>query len=116
LLMLALTAGCAAPGSSVHWFREDVHPVAVQGDRHLDYVKIWSGVRTFEWRDVLVTSDSIRGTPVQCDSCRFALPTTAVDSLDVGYTHGGSGSGARDDAHDTSWWEPLLILAFLLVP
>ncbi len=76
VLMLALTAGCAPP-PSVDWVREDVHPFAVGGDRRLDHVKVWSGDSTFEWRNVLVTRDSISGNPVQCVSCRFALPTTA---------------------------------------
>jgi hypothetical protein len=114
LLWLILIAGCAT-GPSVLWLREDVHPVAVKGDRRLDHVRLWSGKSTFEWRDVLVTHDSISGTPVQCESCRVALPTAAVDSLSVGYARDVSGGGSGDEP-DTPVWAPLFILALLFCP
>src|ERR1700757_3404021 len=116
LLMLALAAGCTP--ASVRWFREDVHPIAVKSDRRLDKVKIWSGDSVFKWRDVLITQDSISGTPSgrsDCEHCRRALPTSVVDSLDVGYD--GSGGGVHsDDGKGTPWWTPLLILAAVLCP
>ena len=69
--------------------KEDVHPVAVRGDRRLDRVRIWTHDSVFQWHAVLVTRDSITGIPsslpAQCDSCRLALPVSAVDSLNVGY-------------------------------
>jgi hypothetical protein len=69
--------------------KEDIHPVAVQGDRRLDRARIWTGGRVLLWHAVLVTRDSISGIPsslpTPCDSCRLALPVSAVDSLSVGY-------------------------------
>jgi len=89
-VVLLFAAGCASP-SGVHWMTEDVHPVAVGGDRRLDRVRIWTGDSVLQWHTVLVTRDSISGilTNVSqpCDSCRLTLPTSAVDSLQVGYTH-----------------------------
>ena len=117
LLTLALTVGCAT-GPSVRWFREDVHPIAIKSDRRLDKVKIWSGDSVFKWRDVLITQDSISGTPSErsdCELCRRALPTSGVDSLDVGYTR-SSGGGGSEDEHETPWWTPLLILALIFCP
>jgi len=118
LLMLALAAGCATAPSD-HWVREDVHPVAVKGDRLLDHAKIWSGDTVFEWRTVIITRDSISGIPNAepsgCTSCRTALPTSAVDSLSVGYATNGGGVHS-DDGKGTPWWTPLLILAAVLCP
>ena len=87
-VVLLFAAGCAStPG--VHWLTEDIHPVAVRGDRRLDRVRIWTRDSVVQWRAVLVTRDSISGIPsslpTPCDSCRLALPVSAVDSLSVGY-------------------------------
>lgn len=87
-LFVLLAVGCAPP-PSVRWLREDVHPVAVRGDRRLDRVRIWTHDSVLQWRAVLVTRDSISGIPdqvaQQCDSCRLVLPVSVVDSLSVGY-------------------------------
>jgi len=114
-LVTVALAGCATTAPSVRWFREDVHPVAVKGDRRLDQAKIWSGDSVVQWRAVVITRDSISGTPVQCESCRSALPTSAVDSLSVGYAS-GSGGPSSDDDHGTPWWTPLLIVALIFCP
>ena len=70
--------------------REDIHPVAVRGDRRLDRARIWSRATVMQWRAVLITRDSISGIPDQrpelSDSCRMALATSLVDSLQVGYS------------------------------
>jgi hypothetical protein len=115
VLVFALAAGCA-PAPSVRWFREDVHPVAVKGDRRLDQAKIWSGDSILEWHAVLITRDSISGIPYTlsgCENCRRALPVFAVDSLSVGYSRSGGGG---DDDHESPWWAPLLILALIFCP
>jgi hypothetical protein len=113
LFWLVLTLSGCATAPSVHWVREDVHPVAVKGDRLLDHAKIWSGDAVFEWRTVIITRDSISGIPLAepsgCTSCRTALPTSAVDSLSVGYARNGGD-------HESPWWTPLLILALVLSP
>jgi hypothetical protein len=77
--------------------KEDIHPVAVRGDRRLDRVRIWTGDSVLQWHAVLVTRDSISGIPDNpsqpCDSCRLTLPTSAVDSLRVGYSPRRDGGG-----------------------
>ena len=115
--LVLLVAGCAPPPST-KWLREDVHPKTVKGDRRLDRVKIWTGDSVLEWREVVVTRDSISGIPYnqaqQCpppaDRCRRALPVSAVDSLFVGYRneHGS-------DDHEVLWMT-LLVLAALFTP
>ena len=89
LLLGACLAGCA-PASSVQWMYEDVHPVAVHGDRRLERARIWTRDTVMQWRAVLITADSISGIPEQRpqlgDSCRVALATSVVDSLQVGYS------------------------------
>ena len=118
VLVFALTAGCA-PVSSTRWVREDVHPVAVKGDRLLDQAKIWTGDSVVQWRAVLVTRDSISGLPAlsqPCNGCRRALPVSAVDSLSVGYASGGKGGGGSNDDGKSPVWLPLLILALVLCP
>jgi hypothetical protein len=113
-VVLLLAAGCASnPG--VHWLKEDIHPVAVRGDRRLDRVRLWTHDGVLQWHSVLVTRDSISGIPdtvsPPCDSCRVTLPTSAVDSLHVGY---------RQDGPDNPFGSDLgliaLILLGLLVP
>jgi hypothetical protein len=114
--LLLFVAGCASP-SGVHWMKEDIHPVAVRGDRRLDRARIWSGDSVVEWRAVVVTRDSISGIPAtvsqKCDSCRLTLPTSAVDSLSVGYDQ-----SVGDSKHDgeTPVWLPLLIFALIFTP
>ena len=87
---LVLLATRCAPAGSVRWMTEDVHPVAVHGDRRLDRARIWTRDTVLQWRAVLITADSISGIPDKrpelCDSCRVALATSVVDSLQVGYS------------------------------
>jgi hypothetical protein len=97
--------------------KEDIHPVAVRGDRRLDRVRIWTHDSVLQWHAVLVTRDSISGLPdnisQQCDSCRLTLPTAAVDSLRVGYsTRGGGGGGGADGGREGT--EFLLISLLIL--
>ena len=116
--LLLFAAGCAAP-PSVYWLREDVHPKTVRGDRRLDRVKIWCGDSVVQWRAVVVTRDSISGVPFNlsepCDSCRRALPVSAVDSLSVGYPKRVGDSKSGGD-RETPVWLPLLILALMFTP
>jgi len=87
--LVLLATGCA-PAGSVRWMPEDVHPVAVHGDRRLDRARIWTRDTVLQWRAVLITADSISGIPDKrpelYDSCRVALATSVVDSLQVGYS------------------------------
>ena len=116
-VVLLFAAGCASP-AGVHWMKEDIHPVAVRGDRRLDRVRIWSRDSVFQWRAVLITADSISGIPVTCDSCRRALPVDAVDSLRVGYsTLGGSDRGGDGHSESTDFLLlSLIILGSLFCP
>jgi hypothetical protein len=105
----------------MHWMKEDVHPVAVRGDRRLDRVRLWTHDRVVQWHAVLVTRDSISGIPDQvsqgCDSCRVTLPTSAVDSLRVGYPTGGGDRGGDGPSEATDFWlYSLIILGALLCP
>jgi hypothetical protein len=116
--LLVLSAGCATR-PSVRWFREDVHPVAVKGDRLLDQARIWTRDSVMQWRVVLITRDSISGIPDSlpdaCSGCRVVLPVAVVDSLSVGYVTNGRG-GRGDGDRESPWWLPLAILAFVLAP
>jgi hypothetical protein len=51
-------------------------------------VEVWSGGTVRRWHAVHVEPDSISGIPylrtTDCDSCRTALPRTAVDSVRLG--------------------------------
>jgi len=120
-VVLLLVAGCAStPG--VHWLKEDIHPVAVRGDRRLELVRLWTRDSVLQWHAVLVTHDSISGIPdmvsMTCDSCRVTLPTSAVDSLQVGYSPHGGGGAADNEADDATdfLWLSLIILGSLFVP
>lgn len=115
VVLLLLAAGCASP-SGVHWMKEDIHPVAVRGDRRLDRVRLWTHNGVLQWHAVLVTRDSISGIPdtvsQQCDSCRLTLPTSAVDSLRVGYRE----DGGTDNPFVSDLGLIALILLALLTP
>lgn len=113
--LVVLVAGCV---NTVRWVREDVHPVAVQGDRHLDRARMWSGDRVLDWRAVLITRDSVSGVPAalftHCDSCRITVPSAAIDSLKVGYTP--TNTTNPNAAKETSWWPALLVLCAIFCP
>ncbi len=51
-------------------------------------VEVWSGGSVRRWHAVQVGADSISGVPylrpAGCDSCRTALPRSAVDSVRLG--------------------------------
>jgi len=114
--LLLFAAGCAS-SSEVRWMTEDIHPVAVRGDRRLDEVRIWTHDSLVHWRAVLVTRDSISGVPdtrSACENCRRALPVSAVDSLSVGYAN--TAIAKRDGDRESPIWTPLLILALILCP
>src|ERR1041384_5191685 len=118
-VVLLLAAGCASP-SAVHWMTEDIHPVAVRGDRRLDRVRLWTRDTVLQWHSVLITRDSISGIPDQVaqrgDTCRLTFPTAAIDSLRVGYSgHGGGGADERDDPTDFLLLS-LIVLGSLFVP
>jgi hypothetical protein len=119
-VVLLVAAGCASP-SGMHWMKEDIHPVAVRGDRRLDRARIWSGDSVLHWRAVLITRDSISGIPdqvsLQCDSCRLTLPTSVVDSLRVGYPARGGDRGGAGPGEGTDFLLiTLIILGTLFSP
>jgi hypothetical protein len=99
--------------------KEDIHPVAVRGDRRLDRARIWTRDTVMQWRAVLITRDSISGIPdnisQQCDSCRLTLPTSAVDSLRVGYSSRGGGGGGDDDDDGMSDGAEFLLLSLIIL-
>ena len=51
-------------------------------------VQVWSGGQAARWHGVVVRADSISGVPfmrpLDCDSCRRALPRASVDSVRLG--------------------------------
>jgi hypothetical protein len=51
-------------------------------------VEVWQGGELLRWHAVVVSRDSISGVsflePIECDSCRIALPRSAVDSVRLG--------------------------------
>jgi len=76
-----LTTGC---GAGWHQPRESlVKPVPPR-----QQVQIWHLGRALRWHAVQVTADSITGIsylrPINCDTCRVALPRTTVDSIRFG--------------------------------
>lgn len=82
-LLLVLTAGCYP----AHWELEElILPGTLPPEQQ---VKIWTGATHVRWRAVVYTRDSITGVPYEmpttCDSCRIAVPRSAVDSISVGY-------------------------------
>ena len=54
LLLLGACLGGCVPASSVRWMSEDVHPVAVHGDRRLERARIWTRDTVMQWRAVLI--------------------------------------------------------------
>lgn len=80
--------------------REDLHPKAVSRERRLDEVRIWSGKHVWQWRAVVVSSDSITGIPETTsligDTSRVRLPLSAVDSIQVGYQSHVEGADIAD--------------------
>ena len=51
-------------------------------------VQVWHGGTTDRWHAVVIGPDSVSGipflSPIDCDSCRLALPRAAVDSVRLG--------------------------------
>lgn len=80
-LALFLLSACGAG-----WHRVEPLPSTTIPARQ--QVLVYHGTATERWHATTVTSDSITGvhwlTPIECDSCRVALPLTAVDSIVVG--------------------------------
>ena len=80
LLTLAL-AGCGAG-----WQREAATPTTQIPPRK--QVRVYHGGRVERWHAAKMTGDSITGIhwlrPIECDSCRLALPLAQVDSIEVG--------------------------------
>src|SRR5260370_15520097 len=52
-----------------------------------DKVWIWSGGQGVQWRQVIMTDDSVTGipsySPRHCDDCRRSMPRAQVDSIVV---------------------------------
>jgi hypothetical protein len=62
-----------------------------------DQVQVYGPAGIQRWHGVSITSDSISGIgwldPLGCDTCRTAIPRSAVDSLQVGHPVAGFGKG-----------------------
>ena len=81
LAVLAFLQGCGAG-----W-----HQPAEAGPTSFEprqQIQIWRGTTVDRWHAVKVASDTISGIPyldpLDCGSCRIALPQTAVDSIRLG--------------------------------
>lgn len=73
---------------------------------------IHHGTAVERWHAVRIAADSVSGiswlTPVECDSCRVALPRVEVDSIQLGHPVAGVGKGFA-----LATVAPLLVLALL---
>jgi hypothetical protein len=62
-----------------------------------DQVQVYGPAGSQRWHGVRIGSDSISGIgwldPLECDTCRTALPRSAVDSLQLGHPVAGLGKG-----------------------
>ena len=83
LSMLILAFGLAGCGAG--WHRTQLAPGPLPKRQQ---VQVWHGGSVERWHGVVLSSDSISGIPflrpAACDSCRFALSRTDIDSLRVG--------------------------------
>jgi hypothetical protein len=56
-------------------------------------VRVWQHDAVLRWHAVVIAPDSVSGIPwlqpIDCDSCRIAVPRATVDSLQVGNPSGG---------------------------
>ena len=81
LLIAILGWGCGAG-----WHRPRSQLPATLPPRQ--QVQIWRNGAPLRWHAVRITADSVSGIsflrPVQCDSCRVAVPRAGVDSLRLG--------------------------------
>ena len=85
----ALAVVCAACGAGWHRVPQlEPGPLAQR-----QQVEVWSGGAVRRWHAVRVGPDSISGVSflqaIACDSCRTALPRSAVDSVRFGDPVGG---------------------------
>ena len=57
-------------------------------------IQVWSAGRSWRLHGVRVTADTLSGIhfmdPLQCDSCRIALPLATVDSIKTGRSEAAS--------------------------
>lgn len=62
-----------------------------------DQVQVFGRGETQRWHAAVISADSVSGIPwrepVECDSCRVALPMTAVDSIQIGHPTAGLWKG-----------------------
>lgn len=89
-LALFLLSGCGAG-----WHRVEPAPES-SFDPGTQYL-VHHGGATDRWHAVRITADSVSGvswlSPIDCDSCRVALPRVAVDSLREGHPTAGFWKG-----------------------
>ncbi|HTK55589.1 MAG TPA: hypothetical protein VL295_02110 [Gemmatimonadales bacterium] len=102
-LLVLFLASCG-PG----WHRTDVVPGTALEAR--DQFLIHHGTTTDRWHAVKVSEDSVIGIPwlqpIECDSCRVALPRASVDSIRAGHPVGGFWKGYALVA-----WGPIVAFA-----
>ncbi len=108
-LLAPLAVGCSFP---THWEREElILPGNLPREQE---VKIWRGDTVLRWHAVVYTRDSIIGIPyampTTCDSCRTALPQSAVDSIHVGY------SKSPREKREAIGYMVLILIGSALVP
>lgn len=85
----ALAVVCAACGAGWHRVPQvEPGPLAPR-----QQVQVWSSRGVLRWHAVQIGPDSLSGIPfarpINCDSCRTALPRAAVDSIRFGNPEGG---------------------------
>ena len=85
VLLIALAWPQAACGAG---WRQPTEPIPVALSNPRQQVQVWRAGRSLQLHGVTVSEDSVSGipylAPLDCNSCRIALPRSEVDSLRVG--------------------------------
>ena len=89
-LLPLFLAGCGAG-----WHNVNVTPDSTP-DPRAQYL-VHHGTTAERWHAIRVTSDSVSGIswlrPIDCDSCRIAIPRATIDSLQEGHPAEGFWKG-----------------------
>lgn len=88
LVVLSALAIC---GCGAGWHSEPLRPMRTVDPRQ--QVQVWTNGKPLRWHGLRLHQDSVSGLPyvaaLTCDSCRRAVPLTAVDSLRYGNPSAG---------------------------
>ena len=86
-LALCLAATWLLEACSAGW-RQPADPVPTPFEPR-QQVQVWQQDSVVRWHAVTVTADTVSGIPflepIDCESCRVAVPRATVDSIRVGH-------------------------------